>query len=134
MLKIKAVLQSFVIRRCCHASANIGRIRRQQMIKEVNEECQKIVQDGHYLLYHRGKPFLTGKRLDNTPQLVTFEQALNFLPDLQQEAVFLKLMPDDTPLFAAMLPKESPTQDIEAQLGGRFIDMRAALFLVRSQW
>lgn len=135
MLKIKAVLQSFVTRRsCCHVSANVGRVRRQQMIKEVNEECQKIVQDGHYLLYHRGKPFLTGKKLDNTPKLVTFQDALNLVPDLQQEAVFLKLMSDDTPLFAAMLPKESSTEDIEAQLGGKFTDMRAALFLVRSQW
>ena len=137
MLKLKAVqIQRFVIR---HLSENVGRVRRQQMIKEVNEECQKIVQDGRYLLYHRGKPFLTGKKLDNTPKLASYQQALELVPNLENESAFLKLMPDngenvDQPLFAAMLPKDSPVDQIESDLQGKFIDMRVALFLVRSPW
>ena len=132
MLKIKAVHRFVIVRQM--SNDNVGRIRRQQQIKEVNEECQKIVQDGHYLLYHRGKPFLTGKRLDNTPQLASYKQALALVPNLEQEAAFLKLMPDEKPIFAAMLPKDIEIEKVESELGGKFVDMRAALFLVRSQW
>jgi NAD+ diphosphatase len=132
------------IRLLASSSSNstiVNRVRRQQIIKESDDECKKIIQDGKFMLYYRGKPFLykSEDRRSYAPRLATYHQALDILPNLDQTCVFLRLLDDDhhhhdQPLFAVMLPKESDTDKVEKAFKGCFIDMRAAVFLVQSDW
>ena len=116
------------------------RFRRQQLIKESNEECSKIINQGQFILYHRGKPLLEKSGLkiqDNRPQTVTYAQASKFIQNIDQEAIFLRFKNSDSdiPIFAAMIPKDATNiEEIENTVEGKFVDMRAALFLVRSDW
>lgn len=133
----------FLLRPSCNLILKRGKcsavdlFRQQQKIKEVNEECQKIFSQGQFILYHRGKPFLQrNERMDNNqPQLVSYQQATEHFPQLEKEAVFLKFHKNDQiPIFAAMLPKDYPIEQVEDTFKGKFVDMRAALFLIRSEW
>ena len=115
------------------------RFRRQQLIKESNEECSKIINQGQFILYHRGKPLLEKSGLkiqDNRPQTVTYAQASKFIQNIEKEAIFLRFKNSDSdiPIFAAMIPKDANIEEIENTVEGKFVDMRAALFLVRSDW
>ncbi len=123
---------------CFHVAKHslVERLRLQQLIKESDQECDKVFNKGHVILYHRGKPFLQKKSglQSNKPVLSSTLKVQEFLPNIQKEAVFLKLNENNEPLYAAMLPKDIDVAAIEDKLGGKFFDMRAALFLVRSEW
>lgn len=115
----------------------IAKLRQQQLIKEKNEECLKVLPKGQFMLYHRGKPLLFKDREkgDMPPRLVDFAQTEKYVPNLANEAVFMKLDdPNDVPIFAAMIPKDSNIEDIEKEFDAKFTDMRLALFLIRSKW
>ena len=122
------------------SSERITKVRLQQKIKETNEECDKIFPNGKFMLYHRGKPLLYKDREkgDMPPRLLDFTNTAKYVPNLEKEAIFMKLHHDeettDVPIFACMLPKDTNIQDIEEEFSGRFSDMRLALFMIRSQW
>ena len=60
------------------------------------------------MLYHRGKPLLIQNKIGYmSPRLATLEQTAQFIPNLENESVFMKIQDDNTYLFAAMLPKEA---------------------------
>jgi len=126
-------------RRYTSSAQFVERFRRQQLIKESNEECSKIINQGQFILYHRGKPLLEKSGLkiqDNRPQTVTYAQASKFIQNIEKEAIFLRFKNSDSdiPIFAAMIPKDANIEEIENTVEGKFVDMRAALFLVRSEW
>jgi len=55
----------------------------------------KVLDKGQFILYSRGKPFLSkGFEMDNKPNLVPFQDVKKFLPNLENEAVFLRLHDD----------------------------------------
>ena len=113
----------------------VSKIRKQQLIKESNEECEKIFSQGLFMLYHRGKPLLIQNKIGYmSPRLATLEQTAQFIPNLENESVFMKIQDDNTYLFAAMLPKEVDIKQIETSMDAKFTDMRLALFAIRSQW
>jgi len=113
----------------------VSKIRHQQLIKESNEECEKIFSQGLFMLYHRGKPLLIQNKIGYmSPRLATLEQTAQFIPNLENESVFMKIQDDNTYLFAAMLPKEVDIKQIETSMDAKFTDMRLALFAIRSQW
>ena len=41
----------------------VSKIRHQQLIKESNEECEKIFSQGLFMLYHRGKLLLLQNKI-----------------------------------------------------------------------
>ena len=50
----------------------VSKIRQQQLIKESNEECEKIFSQGLFMLYHRGKPLLIQNKIGYmSPRLAT---------------------------------------------------------------
>lgn len=127
--------RSNLIISCRRHLSSIQRFRLQQKIKESDDVCAQYLPKAQFILYHRGKPFLqTKNRMDNQPQMATFQQVSNLIPSIDDEAVFLRLSKDQVPVFAVMLPKEADTAGIEGDFQGKFVDMRAALFMIRSDW
>ena len=101
----------------------VERFRRQQLIKESNEECTKIINQGQFILYHRGKPLLEKSGLkiqENRPQTVSYAQASKFIQNIEKEAVFLRFQNSqcEIPIFAAMIPKDANIEEIENSVHG----------------
>ena len=56
------------------------------------------------MLYHRGKPLLIQNKIGYmSPRLATLEQTAQFIPNLENESVFMKIQDDNTYLFAAIM-------------------------------
>jgi len=138
--KKKKMFRNLIIPRRHSSTAQfVDRYRRQQLIKESNEECSKLIDQGQFFLYHRGKPLLEKSEFkiqNNRPQTVSYAQVSKFVQNIDKEAVFLRFNDSEKeiPIFAAMLPKDANIEEIENSVDGKFVDMRAALFLVRSEW
>ena len=102
--------------------SSVSKIRLQQQIKESNEECLRVLPRGQFMLYHRGKPLLyKGKDGSRIPKLVNYEQTAQLVPNIENEAAFMKLLDNDLPLFVAMIPKETNVDQIESSLDAKFI-------------
>ncbi len=120
----------------------IERIRRQQRIKENDDECLKALPEAKFMIYAGGRPLLY--KLDDRnrpPKLTTFSQLQDLLPEnnsIANSSVFLRLLDegDDVPLFAMSVPKqdEQLLEKIESVLNARFYDIRPALFMVPPEW
>ena len=96
------------------------------LIKESNEECSKVINQGQFILYHRGKPLLQKSGLkiqENRPQTVSYDQASKFIQNIEKESVFLRFQNTDSdiPIFAAMIPKDANVEDIENAVEGVWI-------------
>lgn len=113
----------------------VSRARRQQQIKESDQLCGEVMRQAQFMLFHKGKPLLFKAATGMPFRLTSYDQVARLVPDVRNEAVFMRLIqPDDAPLFAAMLPKDADPEQIQSELHAKFVDMRAALFLVQPEW
>ena len=62
-----------------------------------------------------------GKDGSRIPKLVNYEQTAQLVPNIENEAAFMKLLDNDLPLFVAMIPKETNVDQIESSLDAKFI-------------
>ena len=120
----------------------VERIRKQQLIKENDQMCREIISTSKFILFSGGSPFLYKiDERNRSPRLATYDQIKGLFKakeGLENSSVFVRLSDEANcePLFALSVPKndEKVTENIEKNLQGKFTNMRAALFLLPSEW
>lgn len=106
-------------------STFVRRIRLQEDIKVNPFQCREQMQEGEFLLFHKGKPFLDEKKQLKWFGFESARQLTN--QGLDNTLVFLQINPESgKPQFAA--PTE--TDSIE---NSSFQDMRVAIFAQREE-
>jgi len=105
-----------------------------EKIKTDDNFCGDQLESSHFLLYHKGKPLLNkaeGSRLQ-TPSWFDFATAQRLSPSLREGIAALGVNSDGVPTFAAEVGEEG-AGTVEKVWGGRFTDLRMALFLVDTE-
>ena len=92
------------------------------------------MENGLFFLYHRGKPMLATKEVQKfvkEPVLASFDAAVDIKPGLKSDSIFLRVLPElGKPLFATQLTDDINVAEVEYRFGGKFVDMRVAIFNV----
>lgn len=110
----------------------VARARFLEQIKTDDKFCTEQLEAGHFLLYHKGKPLLTqggGPGL-HQPSWFDFPTALRLSPGLAASSAALGVSEEGVPRFAVELGGDTEPGKVEGVWGGRFTDLRMALFLV----
>jgi len=105
-------------------------IRKQQLLKENDEECLAALKSTHsrFLLYYKGQPLLQEE--GHRPLLVSYQDLAPHVPGLAEKAVMLALKPDGRVVFAVHVSQE----DLGSKLGGgagKFTNLRIAMLFAR---
>jgi len=116
---------------------NISFVARARMLEKIKTDdnfCGDQLESGHFLLYHKGKPLLTKAEGSNlqTPSWFDFATAQRLSPTLAEGIAALGVNTDGIPTFAAEVGEEG-AGTVEKVWGGRFTDLRMALFLVDTE-
>lgn len=123
-------------------SSYVSNARLLQELKENNEKCEQYLQNGHFVLYHKGKPLVnykeeteSGKASSYTLLQLDYSSLLPYYEDpgfLLGNSVLLGLTATSQLTWALLIPSspDKIANCIEENTGGMFMDMRAAIFLL----
>ena len=117
-----------------YLSTYVDSIRKQFLIKETDSDCSKALNDGKFLLYHKGNALMSTKNR-HEPILIERVQLEKFLDQctINTKSAFLKVSGDkldNRPLFAIPLPKEcdeTSVSKLEESFDGKFTNLRLAM-------
>jgi len=125
------------LRMAVPGSRSVSYVARARMLDKIKTDdtfCGDQLEAGHFLLYHKGKPLLKkeeGSRLQ-TPSWFDFATAQRLSPTIKEGIAALGVNVDGVPTFAAEVGEEG-AGTVEKVWGGRFTDLRMALFLVDTE-
>jgi len=110
----------------------VKRARFQENLKTDDNLCENQLTNSQFLLYHKGKPLLHRKdpSAGYQPTLVNFNKASSLNGAIKQCSALLGVDESGIASFAVPLGDEKRSSEIEEETGGRFTDLRVALFLV----
>jgi len=106
----------------------VERARLLDRLKTDETECVARLAGGRFLLHNAGRPLL---HRTAGPAWLDFTTAVAAAPGLSSSsAALLGVAPDGVVEWAASLPPDTDTAQLEAATGARFTDLRAGLFMV----
>ena len=111
-------------------SSFVDLIRNQQVLKDSDEECRKVLADpsSRFVAYHKGKPLVSHDGYD--PVLLTRDQVEPHIKGgLEENAVWLKTNTDDGSVTFAVSLADSVD---ESQFPGKFTNLRLAMLFLGS--
>jgi len=111
----------------------VAQMRQLQRIKEDNSFCSDQLDKGMYLLYSKGKPMLTRSPTGAmSPVWVPPSQACQLRDNLEDNLAVLGIDDHGVAQFALNIGETADVPDVEAEIGGKFTDLRMGLFMVDS--
>jgi len=116
----------------------VSNVKLMQELKENNDKCKQYLENGQYLVYHKGRPLLKFPKEDSSSLQILefdFKDLLHYFEDPHQvisNAVLLELGKEFKARCAVSIPskEESVAERMEKETGGSFYDMRVAIFLL----